>query len=55
MSNVCTKATGTLGFLRRTLLFCPQDVKDAAYMGVVCPVLEYGSSVRDPHYDDQSK
>ena len=28
---------------------CPPDVKEAAYKGLVRPVLEYGSSVWDPH------
>ena len=32
-SNVCTKANRTLGFLRRNLYSCPQDVKEAAYKG----------------------
>ena len=27
---------------------CPQDVKEAAYRGLVCPVLEYGSCVLEP-------
>ena len=49
ISNVCTKANRTLGFLRRNLYSCPQDVKEAAYKGLVRPVLEYGSSVWDPH------
>ena len=35
VSNVCTKANRTLGFLRHNLLSCPQDVKDTAYMGLV--------------------
>ena len=47
ISNVCTKAT--LGFLMRNLYSCPPDVKEAAYKGLVRPVLEYGSSVWDPH------
>ena len=47
--NVCTKASITLGFLRRNLFSCPQDVKEAAYKSPVRPILEYGSSVRDPH------
>ena len=47
--NICTKANRTLGFLRRNLFSCPQDVKEAAYKGLVRPVLEYGSSVWDPH------
>ena len=42
VSNICTKANMTLGFLRRNLSACPQDVKESAYKGLVCPVLEYG-------------
>ena len=49
INNICTKANRTLGFLRRNLFSCPQDVKEAAYKGLVRPVLEYGSSVWDPH------
>ena len=48
LSNVCTKANRTLGFLRRNLYSCPQEVKEAAYKGLVRPVLDYGSSVWDP-------
>ena len=48
ISNVCTKANRTLGFLR-SLYSCPPDVKEAAYKELVRPVLGYGSSVWDPH------
>ena len=48
VSNDCTKANRTLGFLRRNLYSCPQEVKEAAYKGFVRPVLDYGSSVWDP-------
>ena len=48
VSNICTKANRTLGFLRRNLSACPQDVKESAYKGLVRPVLEYGSLVWDP-------
>ena len=48
VSNVCTKANRTLGFLRRNLYSCPQEVKEAAYKGLVRPVLDYGSSIWDP-------
>ena len=48
VSNVCTKANRTLGFLRRNLYSCPQEVKEAAYKGLVRPVLDYGSSTWDP-------
>ena len=51
ISNICTKANRTLGFLRQTLFSCPQDVKGAAYKGMVRPILEYGSSVWDPYTD----
>ena len=27
------------------------DVREAAYKGLVRPILEYGSSVWDPHYE----
>ena len=42
VSNVCTKANRTLGFLRRNLY------SYKAYKGLVRPVLDYGSSVWDP-------
>ena len=48
VSNICTNANRTLGFLRRNLYACPQDVKEAAYKGLVRPVLEYTGSVWDP-------
>ena len=48
VSNICTKANRTLGFLRRNLYTCPQEVKEAAYKALVRPVLEYSGSVRDP-------
>ena len=51
ISNICTKANRTLGFLRRTLFSCPQNMKEAAYKSMVRPILEYGSSVWDPHPD----
>ena len=49
VSSTCTKANRILGFLRRNLSACPQDVKESACKGLVHhmvrPVLEYGSSV----------
>ena len=48
VSNICTKANWTLGFLRHNLYACPQVVKEAAYKGLVGPVLEYSGSVWDP-------
>ena len=48
VSKFCTNANRTLGFLRRNLSACPQDVEESTYKGLVRPVLEYGSSVWDP-------
>ena len=49
VSNICTNANRTLGFLKRNLSSCPQDVKETAYKGLVRPILEYASPVWDPH------
>ena len=39
VSNVYTKANRTLGFLKINLYSCPQEVKEAAYKGLVRPFL----------------
>ena len=48
---MCSKANRTLGFLRRNLFSCSknEDVKETAYKTLVRPILEYGSTVWDPH------
>ena len=48
VSNICTKSNRTLGFLRRNLYACSQEVKEAAYKGLMRLVLEYSGSVWDP-------
>ena len=45
ISNICTKANRTLDFLRRNLYAWPQEVKEAAYKGLVRQVLETSGSV----------
>ena len=52
ISNICTKANRTLGFLRQTLFSCPKDVKEAALKATVRRILEYGSLVWDPNTDE---
>ena len=42
VSNIYTKAN------RLPETICPQEVKEAAYKGLVRPVLEYSGSVWDP-------
>ena len=51
ISNICTKANRPLGFLKRTLFSCPQNVKESAYKGMVHPIIENGSLIWDPHTD----
>ena len=51
ISNICTNANRTLGFLRRTLFSCPQSEKEAAYKQMLRPIMEYGNSVWDPYTD----
>ena len=43
------KANKVLGFLRRNIGKCPQDIKEKAYLTRVRPHLEYSSAVWDPH------
>ena len=47
VSNICTKANRTLGFLRRNLAACPRNVKESTNKGLVRPTLEYSSSIWD--------
>ena len=51
VSNVCTKANRTLGFFRRNLSSCPQDVKEMAYKGLVRSILEYASPCLRPTWN----
>ena len=48
--NITKKANSILGLLKRNLSNCPTDVKSTAYKALVRPVLEYASSVWDPHH-----
>ena len=49
VNNKVMKANRALGFLRRNLSSCPDEVKEAAYKALVRPHVEYASSVWDPH------
>ena len=48
-SNICKRANSALGLLRWILSGCSVEVKSSAYSTVVCPKLEYASSVWNPH------
>jgi len=49
ITNVCNKASSTLGFLRRNLQHCPKDCRKTAYIALVRSILEYGSVIWDPY------
>ena len=45
INEITSKATKTLGFLRRNLTFAPKETKAAAYKTLVRPKLEYAAPV----------
>ena len=49
LSYISSKATKTLGFLRRNLAFAPRSTKEVAYKTLVCPKLEYAAPIWSPH------
>ena len=53
INNVTSKATKTLGFLRRNLTLAPKETKVAAYQTLVCPQLEYAAPIWNPHHQTE--
>ena len=49
IDSTTKKGIRTLGFLRRNLRKCPQDIKATCYKVLVRPILEYASCVWDPN------
>ena len=49
ISAITLKANSSLGFLRRNLYNCPEQIKTQAYYSLVRPHLECACSVWDPH------
>ena len=54
INQIATKANKALGFLRRNLKINNKGLKQAAFKAFVRPVLEYSSSVWDPHTEEDS-
>ena len=46
--EISSKATKTLGFLRRNLAFAPRSTKDVVYKTLVWPKLEYAAPFGAP-------
>jgi len=44
-----SKASKVLNFVKQNLSKCLQSTKEADYISLVCPTLEYASSVWDPY------
>lgn len=49
ISTICSKASKTLGFIRRNLRNSPSSVRKLAYLTFICPQLEFASSIWSPH------
>jgi len=49
VANITKKANNTLAFLRRNIRIKSTDLKTNAYKALVRPLVEYASSVWDPH------
>ena len=49
VSEISSKATKTLGFLRKNLPFAPRSTKEVAYKTLVRPKLEYAAPIWSPH------
>ena len=49
ISETSSKATKTLGFLRRNLAFAPRSTKEVAYKTLVRPKLEYAALIWSPY------
>ena len=50
ISDIITKASRTLNFMKRNSSKCSNQVKESAYLTRVRHQLEYASDVWDPHY-----
>ena len=53
ISDISSKATKTLGFLRRNLAFKPRSTKEVAYKTLVRPKLEYAAPIWSPYCKTQ--
>ena len=49
IGKITSKASCSLGFLRRNLRQCPQECKKLAYLAMVRSTLEYGCLIWDPY------
>ena len=50
ISDIVTKASRTLNFIKCNLSKCSSQVKESTYLTMIRLQLEYASDVWDPHY-----
>ena len=50
ISSISSKASRSLGLIKRNLWNCPRKVRETAYTSIVRPKLEYASASWDPHF-----
>ena len=53
IQSISARANRALGFIRRNLHCCPQDLKSIAYQTLVRPLLEYATIIWDPYTQEQ--
>ena len=53
INEITSKATKTLGFLRRNMAFAQRETKAAAYKTLIRPKLEYAAPVWMPHHQKE--
>ena len=51
INNISTKANSLLNLLKRNIKSSDQNSKENAYKSLIRPILEYASSVWDPHHE----
>ena len=54
INNISTKANKILGLLKRNIYHCDTHTKAIAYKSLVRPILEYCSTIWDPHHKSDS-
>ena len=50
ISSISSKASRSLGLIKKNLWNCPRKVNETAHTSIVRPKLEYASTSWDPHY-----
>ena len=55
VSEISSKATKTLGFLRRNLALAPRHTKEVAYQTLVHLQLEYAAPIWHPYNETEMK